>query len=176
LERLGLFLAGSAIAREVGAGRILLEPFAPERLNATSYTFAVGAELFEVVWSAETDGIAFDRVRVPLTDGAWLLEPRKLYLATTAERIGSDDFAMRLTGRPALGLAGLFVQVTADLGHQGAKHRWTLEFVPVAPTRLAPLQPVGQVAFVQPTGEPSLYRGAFAIDTPLGSTLHQGRM
>jgi len=172
-----LILTNRAIEPLVEAGRILIDPFDPARLNSASYTFAISDELFEVVWTQSGEDFLFDWQRVNLVNGAWLLEPRKLYLATTVERIGSDEFVSRLTGRPALGLPGLFVQVTADLGHQGAKHRWTLELVPVLPTRLSPMQPVGQASFWKTSGTPTMYQGEFgSSDKPLRSQLHLGRM
>lgn len=171
-----MILGRSAIETLVRSGRIVIDPFDPSRLNPASYTFAISDELFEVVWDETDEGHAYDWRPVGLDDGAWLLAPGKLYLATTVERMGSDEFAARLTGRPELGAPGLFVQVTADLGHQGAKHRWTLELATIAPMRLAPFQPVGQASFWKTSGAVSMYRGAFGFsDRPLRSTLHTGR-
>lgn len=170
-----MILTGPLIEAAVQSGQVLIEPFDPRRINPASYTFAIADELFEVVWSQDGDQFLFDWRRVELSGDFWLLEPRKLYLATTTERIGSDVFAVRLTGRTALGYPGLFVQVTADLGHQGAKHRWTLELISATPTKIFPLRPIGQASFWKTTGKPSRYRGAFGFsDAPMRSTLHMG--
>jgi len=172
-----LILASSAIESLVRDGRILIDPFDPARLNPTSYTFAIGDALYEIAYTRTPARTLFDWRRVELEHGAWLLRPKTLYLAATMERIGSDEVATRVTGRTALGLPGLFVQVTADLGHQGAKHCWTLELVATAPTRLKPFQPVGQASFWRTTGKVSLYHGAFALsDEPMRSTLHMEPM
>lgn len=170
-----MILSRAAIDAAVQSGEILIDPFDAARVNSASYTFSIADELFEVVWTQIEDRFLFDWRRVELVDGSWLLEPKKLYLATTTERIGSDAFAVRLTGRPALGYPGLFVQVTADLGHQGAKHRWTLELIAAVPTRVFPHRPIGQASFWKTSGKPSLYRGAFGFsDAPMRSTLHMG--
>ncbi len=173
LEALPLILASSAIETMVREGRIVIDPFDPARLQPASYAFAIADALYEIIWRREGARTVFDWRPAQLDDGAWLLQPKTLYLAATAERIGSDEVATRVSGRPALGLPGLFVQVTADLGHQGAKHRWTLELVATKPTRLKPFQPVGQASFWRSAGAVSLYRGAFAAsDEPLRSSLH----
>lgn len=173
-----MILSARAIAAAVEAETIVIEPFAPARLNPNSYTFAVADALYEVTAEPRGDGFAsdwaYDWRPVPLEHGFWVLQPRVLYLATTMERLGSATYVSRLTGRPQLGLPGLCVQVTADLGHQGAMHKWTLEFVASTPTRLAPFQPVGQISFWRPHGAARPYTGVFgASDVPLRSTLHQ---
>jgi len=169
-----VFLSKTAIARAVDAGAVTIDPFDPAYLTGASYVFGVGAEMVEVD-ATETDGggYRFAPRPVALTHGAWSLEPGRLYLAATAERIGSQRYAMRLVGRPALGHVGLFLQISADLGHQGAEHAWTLEIVATRPTRLAPGQRIGQVAFCRALGAVAPYRGAFAAtDRPTMSPLH----
>jgi dCTP deaminase len=173
-EKAALILTRSAIAAAAADGGVLIEPFAPERLNANSYTFAIADALFEVTAEKQASGFAYGWRPVPLdADGAWLLLPGRLYLATTLERLGSALFVSRLSGRPALGLHGLCVQVTADLGHQGAQHRWTLELVAAVETRLRPGQPVGQISFWRADGQATPYRGVFGhSDHPVRSRLH----
>jgi dCTP deaminase len=169
-----LILTRSAIEAAVADGSVLIEPFAPERLNANSYTFAIADALFEVTADKTDAGYDYGWRPVPLgADGAWLLQPARLYLATTQERLGSTHFVSRLSGRPVLGLSGLCVQVTADLGHQGARHRWTLELVAAVETKLRPGQPVGQISFWRADGEATPYRGVFGhSDHPVRSRLH----
>ena len=170
-----MFLSKSAIACAVETGAVTIDPFDPTRLTGASYVFGVGLDMLEVEAAPDGEGFSFASRAVELTDGAWTLEPGRLYLAATDCRIGSDRFAMRLVGRPALGHVGLFLQISADLGHQGARHAWTLEIVATRPTRLAPHQPIGQVAFCRALGEAAPYAGAFAAtDRPLMSPLHTG--
>ena len=168
-----MFLSRSAIARAVASGEITIDPFDPARLTGASYVFGVGDEMLEVAPTPAGAGFAFASSPVALEGGSWMLLPGRLYLAATDCRIGSDLFAKRLVGRPSLGLLGLFLQVSADLGHQGARHAWTLEIVATRPTRLAPFQPIGQVGFCRPFGEAAQYVGKFAAtDRPLMSPLH----
>lgn len=168
-----MFLSAHAIARAVEQGRITISPFDPTRLSGASYTFGVGDDLLRVDPTPVGGEVHFKPHRMPLVEGAWRLEPGALYLAATAEVVGSDEFAMRLIGRPSLGHVGLFLQVSADLGHQGARHAWTLEIVATNTTLLRPGDPIGQVAFCVSDGAISPYKGVFgATSEPLMSTLH----
>ena len=133
-----MFLSKSAIACAVETGAVTIDPFDPTRLTGASYVFGVGLDMLEVEAAPDGEGFSYASRAVELTDGAWTLEPGRLDLAATDCRIGSDRYAMRLVGRPALGHIGLFLQISADLGHQGARHAWTLEIVATRPTRLAP--------------------------------------
>lgn len=168
-----MFLSRSAIARAVAAGAITIDPFDPARLTGASYVFGVADEMIEVRPEPDGRAVAFRPHPVPLEDGAWRLLPGRLYLAATDARIGSDRYAKRLVGRPALGHLGLFLQVSADLGHQGARHAWTLEIVATRPTKLSPFQLIGQVGFCRPLGAAAPYVGAFAAtDRPKMSPFH----
>jgi dCTP deaminase len=75
------------------------------------------------------------------------LQPKKLYLGSTVEEIGSDHFVTQLIGRSSVGRLGLFLQITASLGHVGSKHCWTLELKVVQPLRIYPNMKIGQVSF-----------------------------
>lgn len=169
-----MILTHSAIEAAVADGGVLIDPFLPERLNPNSYTFAIADELYEVTAEKAVVGYNYGWRPVPLAaDGAWLLTPARLYLATTQERLGATQFVSRLSGRPALGLHGLCVQVTADLGHQGARHRWTLELVAAVETKVRPGQPIGQISFWRADGQATPYRGVFGhSDHPVRSRLH----
>ncbi|MBU6372655.1 MAG: deoxycytidine deaminase [Alphaproteobacteria bacterium] len=171
-----MFLSRSAIERAVASGAVTIDPFDPTRFTGASYVFGVGDEMLEVAPQADGAGFTFSPRAVLLEDGAWSLQPGRLYLAATDARIGSNAYAMRLVGRPALGHTGLFLQISADLGHQGACHAWTLEIIATRPTRLAPFQKIGQVAFCRTLGAPAPYAGAFAAtDRPAMSPLHAPR-
>lgn len=171
-----MFLSAAAIERAMADRRITITPFDPARLGAASYTFGVGDEVFEVAPERTDTGYTFAPRPAPLQNGAWLLAPGRLYLAATQERMGSAHFAMRLVGRPGLGHIGLFLQVSADLGHQGALHAWTLEIVATNPTRLHPGQLIGQIGFCRTAGPARPYEGDFgASDRPMMSSLHGRR-
>ncbi|WP_455352002.1 dCTP deaminase [Streptomyces sp. SYSU K217416] len=156
-----MILTGDQIAAAIGRSEITIRPFDPRRMNPNSYNFTLGAQLRmadgvldarrEAVWRSTTIG-----------EDGHLLEPGKLYLSTTAETIGSTTCVTSLIGRSSLGRLGLFVQVTADLGHQGAIHCWTLELAVVQPLRVFSGMPLGQVSFWRSAGSVTFYSGRYA--------------
>ena len=56
-----------------------------------------------------------------------------------------------------LGRLGLFLTVSANLGHIGSVHKWTLEIVSAKPFKLYPFMKIGQISFWCNFGEPNLY-------------------
>ncbi len=82
-------------------------------------------------------------------------------MGNTFEKIGSSNYSMRLIGRSSVGRYGLFLQVSADLGHIGACHFWTLEIVPLQNIIVYPFMKIGQVSFWENYGEKNLYKGYY---------------
>jgi dCTP deaminase len=99
-----------------------------------------------------------------LSDSGVVLEPGILYLGATFEIIGSTKYVITLLGRSSIGRLGLFLNVTADLGHTGSISRWTLEMKVVQPLRIYPLMRIGQVAFWFQTGDVGQYSGKYQGD------------
>lgn len=113
--------------------------------------------------------------KIDFDESGYVLNPHKVYLANTYEEIGSDYFVTSLIGRSSLGRLGLFLQITADLGNIGAKHKWTLEIKCVQPIRIYPQMVIGQVTFWQPEGEcAQMYQGKYAqYSSAHSSEIHQ---
>ena len=94
-----MILTGPEITREVAAGRIVIDPFSPLRVNPNSYNFRLAAEL--VVYQR----FPIDPARPPetdvlkLPDGGLVLEPGRLYLGGTMERMGSSSYAPTYAAR-----------------------------------------------------------------------------
>jgi dCTP deaminase len=157
-----MILTGPAIAAAVMAGEICIDPFESEMTNPNSYNYRLGPLLRrmpenEIADSRNTP--LFDDVPIP-ADGL-VLQPHRLYLGTTLERIGSDCFVPSLIGRSSTGRLGLFLQLSADLGQMGAEHHWTLELIAVQPIRVYVGMVIGQVSFWRPTGPKTPYRGYY---------------
>jgi dCTP deaminase len=91
-------------------------------------------------------------VRTHIPPEGFLLRPGRIYLGSTLEIIGSDTYVPSLIGRSSLGRLGLFLQITADLGHLGTKHCWTLELKTVQPLIIYAGMRIGQVSFWKPEG------------------------
>ncbi|MDH6140476.1 dCTP deaminase [Kitasatospora sp. GP30] len=150
-----MILTGPFITQEVQAGRIIIEPFHPEAVNPNSYNYRLGKRL------KRYDQAKGRFVELELPQNGYVLSPHRMYLGHTAETIGSSVYAMSLIGRSSMGRLGLFLQLSADLGHTTSCHRWTLEIVATRPIRIYPGMVVGQVSFWRNTGTirptPALY-------------------
>jgi dCTP deaminase len=163
-----MILTGSEIARKREAGRITIEPYSASHLNPNSYDFRLGTQLGVPVF--KNGFLEFDIVDLPV-DG-YALRPRTMYLGHTLEKLGSDTYAMRLVGRSSLGRLGLFLQVSADLGHTGACHQWTLEIVAALPFKIYPKMRIGQISFWENLGTPDAYEQRYsAFNAPTPSSL-----
>jgi dCTP deaminase len=158
-----LILTGKEIHRQVSNGSIVIDPFDLSCLNPNSYNYHLG----------DTLKIAPDRVRdsfertgawetLTMTDDGCLLQPGHFYLGHTVERIGSYDFVTSLIGRSSLGRLGLFLNLSADLGHQGSILHWTLELFVAQPLVVYPGMKIGQVSFWRSVGATRTYSGVYA--------------
>jgi dCTP deaminase len=136
-----MILTGPAIKSAVKSGDVALEPFDETDLNPNSYNYHL-AESLLVLGSG---GKALVKVLMP-SEG-YVLKPGRVYLGATLERIGSDRYVTLLLGRSSIGRLGIFLNVTADLGHLGSCSHWTLELTVVQPVRVYPKMKIGQVSF-----------------------------
>ena len=130
-----MILSGDEIQRRLGTD-ILLDPFAPERLNPNSYNLALHDELLvyeEVVLDLRTPN-RFRRLSIP--PGGLVLQPGQLYLGRTVERTETHNLVPMIEGRSSLGRLGLFVHVTSGFGDVGFCGYWTLEMFTVQPIRI----------------------------------------
>lgn len=155
-----MILTGPEIVRAWKEGDVLIEPFSMKEVNPNSYNYRLGASLLRI--SHREQGHKIQKIQIP-SEG-YVLEPGNLYLGVTHERIGSDFYAITLLGRSSIGRLGIFMNVTADLGHTGSNSHWTLEISVVQPVRVYALMKIGQVAFWAVTGTRKLYRGLYHGD------------
>lgn len=152
-----MILTGSAIHAAVGNGDITVQPYDRRNLNPNSYNYHLGETLLA------GGGRNWRKIRISET--GLVLKPRRVYLAATLERIGSDRFVTLLLGRSSIGRLGLFLNITADLGHIGSCSHWTLELTVVQPLRVYPRMLVGQVSFWRTDESASThYRGRYHSD------------
>jgi len=156
-----MILTGPAIAAAVAKGDILIEPFNTKDLNPNSYNYHLFPELYKVSASSRPP---HDSAPIPIPATGLLLEPDCLYLGCTDEIFHSARYAMTLVGRSSVGRLGLFVNISADLGHMGSRNRWTLEIKVIQPVIVYPHQCVGQIAFWETTGTPHAYAGRYQHD------------
>ena len=148
-----MILTGEKIINEIRKGNITIKPFDALLINPNSYNFRLGDILYQL------NNILLDPTQeskykeIVLTDEGFTLQPNQLYLSNTFEEIGSKIYAMTLIGRSSIGRLGLFLQVSAPLGHVGSKHCWTLELKVVQPLKVYPKMKIGQISFWKVDGK-----------------------
>ncbi|OYQ77504.1 deoxycytidine deaminase [Wohlfahrtiimonas chitiniclastica] len=156
-----MILTGSKIKSEHMKGNIEIIPFNAKQCNPNSYNYLLGDTLKEYVGKDQNNRNIFKEINIPM-DGI-ILFPGKMYLGMTYESIGSKKYAMSLIGRSSLGRYGLFLQISADLGHTTSSHHWTLELYACLPIRVYPKMPIGQVSFWNNHGVISCLGKTFAL-------------
>lgn len=156
-----MILTGSEIARQVEEGRIVIDPFVPERISPNSYDFCLGDTL--VGYQQEVLDAAVDNVTWTCTipNDGMVLWPSRIYLGHTAEVMGSAHYVPIIRARSSIARLGLFIHVTSDLIDIGSVNQWTLQLFAVQPLRVYPGMSVGQVTFWRPLGEIQPYRGKY---------------
>jgi len=155
-----MILSGAKIISALAVGDIVIDPFEPGLVNPNSYNYRLGNQLIE----RRPGETAVHGETLSLTSTGHVLQPGRLYLASTFERIGSRRYVTTLLGRSSLGRLGLFLTATADLGHVGCESNWTLELSVVQPLRIYPGMRVGQIAFWNVIGTNEPYAGRYQSD------------
>ncbi len=153
-----MILTGSKIKEEIKAGHIIIKPFCTNQINPNSYNYRLGF-IIKIFDKFDGNKAIFKEIKIP-KDG-YILKPGRMYLATTKEIIGSSKYAMSLIGRSSIGRYGLFLQVSANLGHTTSKHKWTLEMVAVHSIKIYPGMIIGQVSFWKNFGTIIKYDGKY---------------
>lgn len=164
-----MILTGDEIRREAAAGRILIDPFDDSCVNPNSYNYHLGDTLLHLDSARSYDLSTGCSTQVPakIPEAGITLEPGQLYLSHTRERLGSPHYVTSLIGKSSMGRLGLFLQLAADLGHQGEVHHWTLELRPCLRVRLYAGMVIGQVSFWRPRGAQTRSGGYYAgFDRP----------
>lgn len=156
-----MILTGNKIKSEFVKGNITLSPFNREQCNPNSYNYLLGENLKEYIGKDSNNKNLFREIIIP--EKGFVLYPGKFYLGVTNEIIGSSKYAMSLIGRSSLGRYGLFLQVSADLGHTTSCHKWTLELYACLPIRVYPKMPIGQVSFWNNNGDVSCFGKNFSL-------------
>ena len=136
------------IAHQVREGKILIEPYNPERTSINSHdltlfnTLAVYKD--EILDAAKPDPIV---IVFQIPEEGFVLQPQKIYLGATNERAGSKFYVPEITGKSSTGRLGIQVHCTAGFGDVGFEQWWTLEISVTQPVRIYANMPICQVYF-----------------------------
>ncbi|MDP3890684.1 dCTP deaminase [Nocardioides sp.] len=170
-----MLLSDRDILAEIDAGRVTLDPFAPEMVQPSSIDVRLDRffRVFENhryphIDPAE-DQPDLTREVEPIGDEPFILHPGEFVLGSTYEVVGlPDDVAARLEGKSSLGRLGLLTHSTAGFIDPGFTGHVTLELANVAnlPIKLWPGMKIGQLCF---------FRLSSAAEHPYGSAKYGSR-
>jgi dCTP deaminase len=152
-----VILTGPEIAKAVASGDIAIDPFDERRLSPNAYDWRLG----DTLRMCETD---LDAAREsgfaehPIPPEGVVLEPGKLYLGVTHERTYSDRYAQMINGDRTIGALGVWVHISAPLGHVGHAIRWTLEMRTIRPVRIYSGMTFGKIVFLRTRGPLASYQ------------------
>ncbi|WP_075734334.1 dCTP deaminase [Streptomyces acidiscabies] len=152
-----MILTGPAISAALQTGEITIDPYDPARLSPNAYDWRLGDRLRTCAGDLDAAApTAFIEQTIPAT--GLVLQPGVLYLGITLERTGSETYAQMLNGDRTIGALGIWVHVSAPLGHQGHAIRWTLEIRAAKPVRVYPGMTFGKLVFLTAHGTPASYQ------------------
>lgn len=141
-----MILSGKEIQAQLGK-TVFIEPFDPKQLNPNSYNLRLHED-FLVYDEAILDMKSKNKTsKIKIPKEGLVLEPGKLYLGRTVETTRADNYVPKLDGRSSVGRLGVFIHITAGLGHIGANGFWTLEIACIQPVRIYPDLEICQIYF-----------------------------
>lgn len=164
-----MILSDKTIAEELKAGRIVIDPLAPDAIQPSSVDLRLDKS-FLVFRNYEMAHIDVKKNLESLTervdikeDGVFILHPGEFVLGCTLERVKlPDNLVARLEGKSSLGRLGLLIHSTAGFVDAGWDGQLTLELSNVAnlPITLYPKMKIGQVSFIQMTTPANIAYGS----------------
>ena len=140
-----MILTGEKIRKEFEGKTIFIEPFSLKQVKRDSYNYRLGRYLKEAYYD-DNENLRFVVIDLKKCN-SYTIKKNTLYLGTTYERIGSNLYTMSLIGKSSLGRLGLFLQISANLGHTGSNHNWTLEIYSPNNIIIYYKMVIGQVSF-----------------------------
>ncbi|WP_170181404.1 PEP/pyruvate-binding domain-containing protein, partial [Lysinibacillus varians] len=156
-----MILTGPEIIKAHKNKEIIIEPFLYEHVNPNSYNFRIGNKL-RIYTSEELDPKKLNEYEeIEITEEGYLLEPNKLYLAHTIEKMGSNNYAPTFAARSSIARLGLFINLSASLGDIGFIGQWTLQLCATHPLKVYSGMPIGQIMWWKPKGRIELYNGKY---------------
>ncbi|MBS2540277.1 dCTP deaminase, partial [Catenulispora sp. NF23] len=170
-----MLLSDKDFRAEIGAGRVVLDPFEPAMVQPSSVDVRLD-RFFRVFENHRYPYIdpaqeqpELTRLVEPDGDESFILHPGEFVLASTYEVVTlPDDLAARLEGKSSLGRLGLLTHSTAGFIDPWFSGHVTLELSNVAtlPIKLWPGMKIGQLCF---------FKLSSAAENPYGSAVNQSR-
>lgn len=162
-------LTREAILREMEAGRIRVEPCAPEQIGPASIDLTLGDEIRVIVPGlrpiAIREGTDYrDHTRVEALREPYVLSPGQTIHGITRERVVlAEDLCGFLEGRSQFARLGLMIHVTSAFVQPGVSNRQVLEMSNVSghPLEIHAGVRLCQLVLMRTEGR-AAYRGRFS--------------
>lgn len=171
-----MILTGHEIKKNVSLDRIKIEPFNSDQITTNSYDLRLGDKYImytSEILDPKTEP-EYEICSIP-SEGL-LLKKGQFILASTVEKIGSNNFVPIIHAKSGTARMGLFVHVTADLIDIGSFGNLTLQLYATLPVKIYPNMLIAQVTFWVPQGEIKLYEGKYqGSNGPQVSKIYQDR-
>jgi dCTP deaminase len=151
-----MILTGPQILREMEEGHILIDPFDPSWVGPNGIDWHLNPSLiaFEGALDAHEQPVGEHH---QIGAEGFVLRPGVLYLGLTMQTIAAHRHAQWIWGDRSAGSLGIWVHVSAPLGHTGSRIRWTLEIKVVRPVRVYAGIKLGKVCFLENAGAIAAY-------------------
>ena len=159
-----MVLSDRTIKAEIGAGRIVIEPYDESLVQPSSVDVRVDSK-FRVFHNARHPYIDVRKPMEDLTelvevtgDEPFILHPGEFVLGQTLESIVlPDDIVARLEGKSSLGRLGLLIHSTAGfVDLLGGQPHARVVNVANLPITIYYGMPIGQISFMRMTGPSSI--------------------
>jgi len=160
----GGILSGTAIVKNVKAGRITITPFREEYVNPSSLDLTLGGTVIE--YELPDTGVLDSKdpprtVTYEIPSEGLVLHPGRAYLMHTHESVHTKDFISVLDGKSSLGRLFISVHVTAGYIDPGFNGQVTLEVTVTHPVKVYPGMRFCQIRFHTIVGKKDLYSGNY---------------
>lgn len=162
------WLTGKEIEKQVGVGRIFIDPFNRSQVNPNSYDYRLSPGIKILLANNVIEGIECVDPKKEMKfreliigEEGLVLMPGLGYLASTIERFGSDYYASLCTGKSSVGRLFLQNHACAGLIDQGFFGHITLEITVTLPVVVYPRMRIGQIFWFESVGEALLYSGKY---------------
>ena len=158
-----MVLTGKEIIENIKLNKIEVDPFSPQHVGPNSIDLHLADELL-VYTNTILDSRTENQTEVYQKDsikGGWFLEPNRLYLGSTVEKVGSKTHLPLYEGRSSYGRLGIQVHSTAGVGNLGFFGTITLEITVAQPIWIYPNDRLCQVLFLSTVGEVTEYKGKY---------------
>lgn len=160
-------LSGPEIHRRWAQGKIEIDPFFPEMVQANSLDVRLGTQLLRMldpVFDLSRPIMKTEELEIP--PEGFVLQPGIGYLACTVERIKCYDCVPYIDGRSTVGRYFLLTHHTAGRGDVKFDGQFTLELMATyRPVRIYAGMAIAQITFMDMVGRGSEYTGRYNHQT-----------